>query len=154
MCCITSVSSISYCYKHIFIPYLFPIFSYFLLYLHSCLYYYAYAIYSYLILCISFPFFILDQTLSIYYLSILFPQPFPRFDQIYTLLIVPSHFSSFSCFYSILLSSLSHHHLILLDPKGCAGLSSYKYYLYSAQPQYSSISRRPTCTMSLSFNLV
>ena len=151
MCCIISVSSISYCHKCVFIPYLFPIFPYLLLYLHSCLCHYAYTIYSYLILCISFPFFILDQTLSIHYLSILFPQPFPRFNQIYTLFIISSHFLSFSCFYSILSSSLSYHHLILPDPKGCAGLSSYSHYLCSTQPQSSSISRRPVYTISLSF---
>ena len=56
------------CHEQIFISYLFFIFSYLLLCPYYCLYYYAYAICPYPILCISFSFFILDQTLSIHYL--------------------------------------------------------------------------------------
>ena len=68
--------------------------------------------------------------------------------------IVPSHFSSFPYSYSILLSSLSHYHSTLLDPKGCTSLSSYSHYLYSVQPWPSSISRRPAYTIFLSSNLI
>ena len=105
MCCITSVSSISYCYKHIFIPYLFSIFPYLLLYLYSCLCYYAYTIYPYLILCTSFLFYTTDQTLSIHYLSITFLQPFSRFDQMYHLLlflVISCHSLVFISFYYFL----------------------------------------------------
>ena len=135
---------------YLFPIYLFPIFSYLLLYLHSCLYHYTYTIYPYLILYTSFLFHISDQTLSTHYLFIAFPKVWSDIH----LSIVPSHFSSFFCFYSIPLSSLSHHHLTLPDPKGCTGLSPYSHYLCSAQPQPSSISRRPAYTISLSFDLV
>ena len=151
---LNSVKIRVYCYKQIFIPYLFLIFLYLLLCLHPCLCHYAYAIYPYLILYISCPFFISDQTLSIHYLSIPFPQPFSRFDQIKTLSIIPSHFLSSLCFHSILSSSLSYYHLTLPDSKGCTSLSPYSHYLCLTQPQPSSISRRPVCIISLSFNLI
>ena len=67
------VSDWTQCHEYIFIPYLFPIFPYLLLYPHPCLCHYVYAICPYLILYTSFLFFIPDQTLSIHYLSITFP---------------------------------------------------------------------------------
>ena len=91
------------------------------------------------------------------YLFITFSLPFYSLSQgliRYTTFIVPSHFSSFSYFHYILLSSLSYCHLILSDPKGYTGLFPYRYYLCSIQPWHSSISRRPACTISLSFNLI
>ena len=149
-----TIRELDNCHKHIFIPYLFPIFSYLLLGPYPCLCHYTYVIYSYLILYTSFLFFISDQTLSIYYLSIPFPQPFPRFDQMYTLSIVSSHFLSLSYFYSILLSSLSYHPSTLSDPKSCTGLFPYSHYLCSVQPWPSSISRRSAYIISLGFDLV
>ena len=141
------------CYEYVFIPYLFSIFSYLFLYLCYYLLFHAYAICYYLILCASFSFHISDQTLSVHYLFITFLQPFLRFDQIYhsyyfqSLLVISS-------FHYILSPSFSHYHLTLSDSKSYASLSSYRYYLCSARSQYSSISRRPTYIMSLSFNLI
>ena len=79
--------NIRQCYKHIFISYLFSIFSYLFLYL--CYYFlcYTYAICYYPILYTHFSFYISNQTLSIHYLSIIFSQPFSRFDHIYSLLL-------------------------------------------------------------------
>ena len=71
-----------------------------------------------------------------------------------TILIVSSHFLSFLSFHYILSSFLFYWHLTLSDPKGCTGLSPYRYYLYSIQSWYSSISKRPTYTMFLSFDLI
>ena len=138
----------------IFISYLFLIFFYLLLYLYSCLCHYAYAIYPYLNPIHLLPFLYLWSNLIH---SLPFHSLFIAFPKVWSdvhLSIVPSHFSSFSCFHSILLSSLSHYHPTLPDPKGCTGLSPYSYYLCSAQPWPSSISRRPVCTISLSFDLI
>ena len=95
-------------YKHIFISYLFSIFSYLLLYLCYYFLYYTYAIHPYPILCTLFLFHIPDQTLSIYYLFITFLQPFLRFDQMYYLLLflVITYHSLVSISFYYLLHSL------------------------------------------------
>ena len=135
----------------------------FLIYfLFSLIYSYIYATISFVMLMLyaiiqSYVLLSLSVSLIKPYLFIIFPLPFHSLSWGLircTILIVPSHFSSFFCFYSIPLSSLSHHHPTLPDPKSCAGLSPYSHYLCSAQPQPSSISRRPVYTISLSFNLV
>ena len=119
-----------YCHKCIFISYLFLIFSYLLLYLHHCLCYYAYAICSYLILCTPFSFFILDQTLSIHYLFIVFSKVWLGILSLLFLVISCHSFSSIT-FYCLFLFS---GYQTLSGPKGCTGSSPYRYFLYSTQP--------------------
>ena len=75
----------------------------------------------------QYPWSNLIYSLPFHYLSIAFSKVWSDVH----LSIVPSHFLSFSCFHSILLSSLSHHHPILSDSKSCADLFSYSHYLCS-----------------------
>ena len=76
-----------------------------------------------------YPWLNLIHSLPFHYLSIAFPKVWSDIHPS----IVPSHFLSFPYFHSILLSSVSHHHLTLSDPKSCTGLSPYSHYLCSTQ---------------------